>query len=445
MTQSNANTPDRPAAKLRPRDRDAILQSLRAGVVPQTGHQHIQVGRSGEVTALVNDINRIADGGSGTRFIIGEYGSGKTFFLHVIRAVALQQKLVTMHADLAPDRRLHATGGQARSLYRELTHNMSTRAKPDGGALAAVVEKFVSQSILVAQSRDVSIETVIRQQLSALSELNGGYDFADVIAAYWRGHDTGNDQLKSDAVRWLRGEYATRTDARAALGVRTIIDDANVYDQLKLLGRFVTMAGYAGLLVCLDEMVNIYKLANSQARNSNYEQILRIMNDSMQGGAASIGFLFAGTPEYLTDSRRGMYSYAALQSRLSENTFVSAGLIDTSGPVLRLAALTPEDFYILLTKLRTVFVSGKDPSILPDEGIEAFMDHCASHIGDAYFRTPRTTIKAFLDLLAILDQNPGQDWRPLVGAVVVEREANPDLQAIPDDTDDSDALHAVRL
>lgn len=427
-----------PASRIRPRERDAIIQSLRAGVVPRAGQQHVQVGRAAEVQALVSDIDRIADGGAGARFVIGDYGSGKTFFLHLVRSIGLERRLVAVHADLSPDRRLHATGGQARSLYAELMRNMATRAKPDGGALASVVERFVTKALTEARENGQPPQVIIRARLDALTEMTGGYDFADVVAKYWQGHDTGNEQLKIDAVRWLRGEFSTRTDARNALGVRTIVDDGSFYDHLKLMARFVRLAGYDGLLVCLDEMVNLYKLANSQARNANYEQILRILNDSLQGTAANLGFLFGGTPDFLLDTRRGLYSYAALQSRLAENTYATSGLVDYSGPVLRLANLSPEDFYVLLTKLRHVFAAG-DPAayLLPDEALRAYMSHCASRIGDAYFRTPRNTIKGFLDLLAILEQNPGQDWRSLLGVIQIAADIDPDLAPLDDEVDPS--------
>ncbi|GAA4260461.1 ATP-binding protein [Dactylosporangium darangshiense] len=419
-------------SRIRPKDRDAVLQSLRAGVVPRTGQHHIQVGRAAEVQALVADIDRIADGGAGSRFVIGDYGSGKTFFLQLIRSIALEKRLVTVHADLSPDRRLHATGGQARALYAELMRNMATRAKPDGGALANVVERFVSQVLTNAREAGESPHVVIRRRLTELSELTGGYDFAEVVAKYWEGHDQENDQLKADAVRWLRGEFTTRSDARNALGVRTIVDDSTFYDHLKLLARFVCMAGFDGLLVCLDEMVNLYKLHNSQARNANYEQILRIVNDSLQGTAAHLGFVFGGTPDFLMDTRRGLYSYSALQTRLVENAFAGDGRVDHSGPVIRLANLSPEDFYVLLMKLRHIWASGDETAYLvPDAAIEAFMAHCAGRIGDAYFRTPRTTIRSFLDLLAVLDQHRDLDWRTLVDAAEIEQDRDPDLAALP--------------
>ena len=405
---------------IRPKDRDALIQSLRAGVVPRTGQHLVQVGRVKELEALMRDVERIADSGSGFRVVIGEYGSGKTFFLNLVRAIALEKKLVTMHADLNPDRRLHASGGQARSLYAELTKNMATRTKPEGGALAGVVEKFVAQAKTDAKAGGTTTEEVIRERLGQLAEMVNGYDFAEVIAAYCRGFDEGNEQLKADAIRWLRGEFSTKTDARAALGVRTIVDDASVYDQLKVLARFIRLAGYSGLMVCLDELVNLYKLANTQARNSNYEQILRILNDSLQGSAEGLGFVLGGTPEFLLDTRRGLYSYAALQSRLAENTFARAGMVDYSGPVMRLASLTPEDFYVLLHKLRHVYASGDAARyLMPDEAIPAFMEHCASRLGEAYFRTPRTTITAFINLLAVLEQNPDVDWQELIGSTEV--------------------------
>ncbi|SDW85633.1 ATP-binding protein [Lysobacter enzymogenes] len=421
---------------IRPKDRDTVIQSLRAGVVPRAGQHLIQVARGREIEALVADIDRVADGGSSFRFVIGEYGAGKTFFLNLIRAIAMERKLVVAGADLNPDRRLHASGGQARSLYAELMRNLSTRTKPEGGALAGVVEKFIATAKSEAKAQSRTTEQVIRSKLEQLSELVNGYDFADVIAAYCRGAEEGNEQLKSDAIRWLRGEFSTRTDARAALGVRTIVDDASVYDQLKLVARFVRLAGYSGLFVCLDELVNIYKLSNAQARSSNYEQILRMLNDSLQGTAVGLGFVLGGTPEFLMDPRRGVYSYSALQSRLAQNAFATGELVDYTGPVLRLSSLTLEDFYLLLGKIRHVYAAGDSARyLLPDPAIATFMEHCANRIGDSFFRTPRTTITSFINLLAVLEQNPGTDWQSLIGEVTVEADHGGDSD-LPVDADD---------
>ncbi|MGZ0895854.1 ATP-binding protein [Pseudomonas putida] len=423
-------------SKIRAKDRDAVIQSLRAGVVPRVGQHLIQVGRAGELDSLLKDVDRLADGGSAFRVVVGEYGAGKTFFLNLVRGIAMERKLVTMHADLNPDRRLHASGGQARSLYSELAKNMATRTKPDGGALQGIVEKFISQAKTEAKTKGVESEVVIREYLAELTEMVNGYDFADVIAAYCRGFEEGHEQLKADAIRWLRGEFSTKTDARAALGVRTIVDDASVYDQLKLLSRFVRLAGFGGLMVCLDELVNLYKLANTQARNANYEQILRILNDSLQGSAEGLGFVLGGTPEFLMDTRRGLYSYPALQSRLAENSFAKSGLVDLSGPVIRLSSLTPEDFYVLLQKLRSVYAFGEPENfLLPDEAIPAFMAHCNQRLGEAYFRTPRTTITAFINLLAVIEQNPKTNWRTLLGAVELAKDeaGQQDLEVEADD------------
>lgn len=410
--------------RIRLKERDAIIQSLKSGVTPKIGIQHIQVGRSNEVKALYKDIERISQGGAAFRLIIGDYGSGKTFFLSVVRSIALERKLVTVNADLSPDRRVHASSGQARNLYSELMKNLATRNKPDGNALASVVERFVTQARKEADEKDISVSTVIHQKLASLSELVGGYDFAKVIDAYWNGHEQDNEELKSNAIRWLRAEYTTKTDARRDLDVRTIISDNSFYDALKLMSLFVRQAGYEGLLVNLDEMVNLYKLSSTQARTSNYEQILRMLNDCLQGSAEYLGFLLGGTPEFLLDPRRGLYSYEALQSRLAENSFAKrAGVIDYSSPALHLSSLTPEELYILLKNLRHVFAEGDTSKYLvPDDALKSFLQHCSQTIGDAYFRTPRNTIKAFLDMLAVLEQNPSMQWSQLVQSIAIEED-----------------------
>lgn len=416
--------------KIRAKERDAIIQSLKAGVTPKIGIQYIQVGRVNELKAMIQDIQRIEDGGAAFRLIIGDYGSGKTFFMRVVRAIALERKFVTLHADLSPDRRLHATGGQAKNLYSELMKNMSTRNKPDGNALTSVVEKFITQVQKEAESNDYSVEKVIHKRLTAISEMVGGYDFAKVIEIYWKASEEDNEHLKACAIKWLRAEYSTKTDARNDLGVRTIISDAFFYDALKIMSLFVRQAGYSGLLVNLDEMVNLYKLSNTQARKSNYEQILRILNDCLQGNAEYIGFLLGGTPEFLLDPYKGLYSYEALQTRLAENNFAKqADVIDYSSPALHLACLSPEELYILLKNLRHIYASGDSTKYLvPDDSLTTFLIHCNQTIGEAYFKTPRNTIKAFLDMLTVIEQHPEISWQQLLESLKIEEEKNSDME-----------------
>ena len=423
-----------------PKERDGAIQALRAGVVPRMGIRHVQVGRAREVQEVVRDMTRIAEGGSAARFVIGEYGSGKTFFLTLARNVAAEKKLVVINADLSPERRLHASGGQARTLCAELVQSMSTRTKPDGGALASVLERFLQDVGKAASATGRDPGEVIRDKLETVRDGVAGFDFAEVVVRYWQGFEAGDETLKAAALRWLRAEYTLKTEAREALGIRSIVDDASVYDHLKAISRLVRLAGYEGTLVVLDEMVNLYKLVNSQARTSNYEQILRIVNDVLQGNAERLGFYFGGTPEFLMDTRRGLFSYEALRSRLAENAFARNGLVDLSGPVIRLQSLTPDEMQILLERLRLLWAGGdaQRPPV-PDEALPAFLRHCSKKIGDDYFRTPRNTIRAFLDLLAILEQNPGSDWVTLLGGVEVAR----DLPLQQPDTDDEFAGFAI--
>lgn len=410
--------------RIRSKERDTILQSLKAGVTPSVGIQHIQVGRAEEIRALNSDIDRIADGGSAFRLVVGEYGSGKTFFLSLIRSIALEKQLVCASADLSPDRRIHASGGQARSLYSELMKNMSTRTKTDGNALICIVEKFISSAINEANAQSLDPEGVIKAKLAILSEYVGGYDFTYVISSYYKGHTTSNDKLKTAAIRWLRAEFSTKTQALKAVGVRSIITDATFYESLKLMALFIHLAGYKGLLINLDEMVNVYKLHNTKARTSNYEQILRMLNDCLQGNSEHIGFILGGTPEFLTDERKGLYSYEALRSRLSENAFAKqAGITDYSAPALKLTNLTPEELFVLLRNIRNVYHSGdEDKFTISDHGLESFLSHCNESIGSSYFKTPRNTIKSFIDLLTVLESSTNLKWEDLINSVEVEDE-----------------------
>lgn len=422
-------------ANIRPRERSAIIQSLRAGVTPRIGLEYIQVGRVNEVKALIEDLDNIEQGGSAFRIIIGDFGAGKSFFLQLIRYIALEKGMVVINADMSPDRRLFASNGQARNLYKELARNLATRAHPEGNAMIPLVEKFITEQRRIADAEGKDVERVIKDKLNSLSELVDGYDFAQVIATYWKAYNEGNEDLKNNVIRYLRGEYTSRADARRDIGVRAIVEDNNVYDHIKLLARFVTQAGYKGLLVNLDEVVNLYKLPSQRARSSNYEQVLRILNDCLQGSAESLGFLLGGTPEFLMDQRKGLYSYEALHSRLAENTFAQiANVVDYHSPILMLQNLSPEEIYVLLCNIRNVFAGGnKDKYILPDEALKAFLEHCSKNIGDAYFRTPRNTIKAFVDLLSIVEQNPDLSWQSLIGNIKIDSETDNSLVTIADD------------
>jgi len=427
---------------IRPRERDAILQSLRAGVVPRVGLRHIQVGRKDEVAAIIDDLDRIDRGGATVRFTTGRFGAGKSFFLNLARMVALKKGFVVVKADITPDRRLHASGGQARSLYSELMRNVAVRSKPEGGALSSIVERWISDLDYELKSQnktDAEVAQAVHERLKPLEELVSGYDFSTVIGKYLEGFQIQNDALMASALRWLRAEYTTKTEARQDLGVRSIIEDDSIYDYLKLLAEFVRMAGYTGLLVNLDELgVLSHRLNNSQARNANFEMILRIVNDCLQGNVSHIGFIFAGTDTFLDDRRRGLASYEALSSRLAGNAFAVDGLKDYSGPVIRLANLSPEDLYVLLYNIRNVFALGDTAKhLVPDEGLTTYMDHCNRTLGAEFYLTPRDSVKGFVGFLSVLEQNPSEDWKSILCGVKIEQIVDPETETVPENTQET--------
>jgi len=432
------------ALRITQRERNAILSSLSAGVVPRVGLQHIAVGRKAEVAALLEDLQQVEAGGASVRFVVGRFGTGKSFLLNLIRTVALERKFVVVQADITTQRRLHASNGAARSLYGELMKNLCTRGKPGGGALPSLIERWVGEvahHVTSAGGDDAAVEARLLELCAPLRDLVSGFDFVNVLTQYYRGYLQQNEELQSSAIRWLRAEYATKTEARQDLGVRSIIDDSSFYDYLKLFARFVQVAGHAGLVVCVDELVVLsHRLNNKIARNNNYETILRIVNDCLQGGVQGLGFIFAATDECLYDKRRGLSSYEALATRLAENRFASAGMVDMTGPVLALGNLTPEDCFVLLHNIRNVHAGGdRGRYVVPDEAIEAYLASCAQRMGAAYYQTPRETIKDWVGLLNVVQQNPAADWRQLVGEIktVAPTQVDPSMAAaVPDGDDD---------
>ncbi len=413
------------------RERDAVLQALQAGLVPRQGLHLIQVGRKAEVSAMLHDIERVADGGSSFRIVVGRFGSGKSFFLTLVKTLALQKKLVVAQADFSMERRLWASNGEARALYSELMKNLSTKAQPEGGALGGVLSEWVSKlhhEVTQAGGTPADVENRMIADMRDLQGFVGGYEFAAVVRSYYRGHHLGDEALQAAALRWLRAEYTTKTEAREALGVRRIIEDESIYDSLKLMAAFCRKAGYEGLFVSMDEMVVLsHRLPNSRARQANYETLLAVLNDCIQGAAHGIGFLLAGTDECLEDRRRGLFSYEALRSRLAENALAKQqGLTDLSGPVIRLQPLTPEDLFVLLKNVALVHAGGDPAKVLvPDDGVEATLHKANETLGAEFFKTPRDVIRSFVGLLNLLEQNPGSTWQGLLGSGVLRKQEAP--------------------
>ena len=419
------------------RESAALINSLTAGVVPRIGLRHIAVGRQAEVNAFLQDLATVEAGGAAFRFVCGQYGSGKSFLLQMIRNNAMERSFVVMDADLSPERRLTGTKGQGLATYRELMQHLSTRVRPEGGALESILQKWIAgvqaetaEAEKLQPGDPALVDAVgrrIANVLSSLAEMAYGFAFSTVLDAYWRGLKTGDDRLKQAALRWLRGEYATKTDARRDLPVDSIIDDQNWYEFLKLFALFVCKAGFQGLLVFLDEGVNLFKIANKQARDSNYEKVLTIFNDVMQGKARSIGVFMSGTPQCVYDERRGLFSYEALRSRLADHRFGAKGFTDYTGPVIRLNRLSNEEIYLLLERLCELHGAHYSYSCaLGQEQLTAFMDAALARLGADQMLTPREVTRDFLGLLNILHQNPDASFEALLAAQKPEPETPPE-------------------
>ena len=377
-----------------------ILNSLKGGVVPRIGLPYITVGREVEIRALLTDLSLIADGGASFRFLVGRYGAGKSFLLQTIRTHAMGEGFVVADADLSPERRLQGGQGQGLATYRELIRNISTKTRPEGGALSLILDRWV------ASCADVD-ESVVNTQLAPLEEMVHGFDFTRMLRRYRTAVSEGDEETMSRVTKWIRGEYRTKSEARAELGSSTIISDDDWYDYVKLIARFLVCSGYKGMLVLIDELVNLYKIPNAITRQYNYEKILTMYNDTLQGKAQYLGIIMGGTPQCIEDTRRGVYSYEALRSRLAEGRFGREGVKDMLAPVIHLTALTNEELLVLTEKLTDIHAQlfGYTPTLTQEERIQ-FLQIEFGRIGADSHITPREVIRDFIELLDIVYQNP---------------------------------------
>lgn len=412
--------------KIPKRIAQTLMNSLKGGVVPRIGLPYITVGRKEEIDALLRDVDIIADGGASFRFIVGKYGSGKSFLLQTIRNYVMAKNFVVVDADLSPERRLQGTRGQGLATYKELIRNMSTKTKPEGGALSLILDRWISnvqQEVMAAQElgiTDPRLAPAVEKQISAviysLNEMVHGFDFARLLTLYYKAHLSGDDETKAKVLKWFRGEYGTKTEARQELGVNIVITDDDWYEYLKLFACFLKQAGYAGMLILIDELVNIYKIPNAITRQYNYEKILTMYNDTMQGKAQHLGIILCGTPQCMEDPRRGVYSYEALRSRLAEGHF-SGGHKDLLSPVIRLQPLTPEEMLVLTEKLADIHAGLYDyPQIVKEQDMVDFLEIEFGRIGADTHITPREVIRDFIEVLDIVYQNPGIHVRTLLGS-----------------------------
>ena len=420
---------------IKPKEATAIINSLIGGVVPRIGIQHITVGRSEEINALVSALEDVKNGHSMAKFWIGDFGSGKSFMLHLLNTVALKQKFVVANADFTPDNRLYSNDGKGVALYSALIDNLAIQTKPEGGALSTLLEKWIEQIITkTANENNISLTEIRNEQYLNLIQTNimktineitevGGFDFGMVVMKYYEGYIRDDEQLRRNALKWLKGEYNTKTEARQDLGVREVINDLNYYDMLKNFCKLFVSMGYSGFMVNLDEVINLYKISTSTMREKNYEKILTIYNDCFQGKVENLFFNFAGTREVLENERRGLFSYSALKTRLETNKYETAEIRDFAQPVIRLMPLNHNEIFVLLKKLKAIFdYNYKIVVDITDTDIQQFMEEMFNKPGATEFLTPREVIRDFLNILNILRQNPSVDKNQLFGELEISDE-----------------------
>ena len=404
----------------------SLISSISAGVVPRAGAPYMAIGRNDEITALLDDLERISAGEGRMRFIIGRYGSGKSFLIQLVRGYALEKNFITSDADLSPERRLYGTNGSGLATYRELIKNMASKSSPDGRALSKMISKWISGLRADLVEKGISedspnftneLQRAVLLVMRDIEFLVGGFDFSKTVTEFYRAYMDGDDEKQSACLRWLRGEFSTKTEAKNALGfnVSTVVNDDNWYDYIKLWAVLVRKMGYRGLVVFIDECVNLYKIPNRVSRENNYEKILSMFNDTLQGHAEGLAIVFGGTPQFLDDTRRGLFSYEALRSRLCDSKYEIAGVKNLNNPIIRLVRLSDNELFALLKRITELFYQYYSCKLdISDENIAYFLKINMQKAGADLMITPREMIRDYMTVLNILLQNPAIDFDTIV-------------------------------
>ncbi len=413
---------------------NTLMNAISSGVVPRRGLEYIAVGRKKETQTFVNDLDDTADGGGAFRFISGRFGNGKSFMTQMVRNYAMDKGFVVMDADLAINRRITGSKGEGVNTYRELVKNTAYRTRPEGGAVEPILQEWAESLCDELGGRGAvtldGVRHIVRQKTADMASMQYYRDFATVLSQYVYSYLA--DQEDDPAIRWLKGEYDLKSNVRKDLGVSTLVDDSDWYEIIKLWTRLFVTLGYKGMVVFLDEAVVLYKLQNKVSRSNNYERLLTMFNDIMQGKSSYLSMYVCGTPEFIQDPNRGLYSYEALKSRLVSGRY-ETGYDNYLGPVINLRPLSNEEIFVLLRTVKGLHEQRYGyTSDIDDRKLEIYLKTVLSGSVSSSMLTPREITRDLISLLDTLHQNPQATFEQLVQGRKVANDRNPDDDIIED-------------
>ncbi|GBG94530.1 biotin carboxylase [Ligilactobacillus salitolerans] len=406
--------------RINPKEAASIISALEAGVVPQRGVRHLLVGRNEEVKEVLRILDDVAAGGSDLRFWVGDFGSGKSFMLRTIEAIALQKNYLVATVDMTPTRRFYATDGKAKALYTAIVNSIISQTAQNGNALDTVFSQWINQiAQAVASEAKISLPEALSKEAQSLMtnkilDITGSFaaaglafEMGQAIVKYYEGVLDNDRMLKAQALRWIRGEIETKTEAKRELGINRVITDDNWFDAIKNLSELFSRLGYAGLVINFDEAVNLYKLPRRQSRERNYERILNIYNECKSNEVQHLLVNFGATRKTVFDETRGLASYGALKGRLGAESSLDSELVNTNKTVLPLKPLTNEEIYTLLQRLTEIYNLHYRAQVeLSLQEVQLYMEEQLNRPGADQFLTPRAVIKDYIEILDLIRQNP---------------------------------------
>lgn len=383
-----------------------IIDSLRNGTVPAEGTENIAVGIDEELTEIQDQIERTREDKSAFKFIIGDYGSGKTFFSTSVREMAYDKKFVVSSVVISQETPLH----KFEELYRKIMEGMRTSENKKIPAFNFILEEWllnIEDKVIEIEGLDpyedskkfqIEMNKRINEELMIVGSIAAS--FANAIRAFYKAKYEGDTVLAQGAVAWLKGDNV-RAELKSKLGVIGTITRENSFEFFRALLQMIKTAGYEGLMIILDEVETVQKLVRKDMRSAAYENLRFFIDESDRNSFPSCFFLYTGTTD-LMESEKGFKSLEPLYQRIKVEREKGDKFKNLRQPVMFLDGLNRDRLYEVACRVRNIHgqvYSWMPNDKLTDDFIKRLINDMTLGFGGEINIGPRGFLRTLIDIL----------------------------------------------
>lgn len=382
---------------------ESIINALKNGNVPPEGVGEICVGRERELEEFDKIFSKVKDGAAVTRFLNGEFGSGKSFFLKLLEERALADNFVVAKVTLSRD----VPFNKFEVVYRSIVASLRCKT---GTSLEHIIEKWTTQLRMMALRETTD---PYQQERIVIDNINNDLKevrkhattFAAAIENYYKLSARGDQETAKYAMAWLSGEKNIPYTIKRQFGVKGDIDRENAFKYLEALSSFLMALKYSGLIILIDEAEHIMTLHTKKLRDTAYDYMRFIYDECSLGRFHNTLFIFAGTPEFFEDPKMGVPSYTALNERIED--VLNTEFKDLRKPIIRLDGFKKDNLMELSDRLISMHEEVYEWEAKPvRESLDGIIARHEANAELTGYISPRNFVKSFISVLDVVQQNP---------------------------------------